>query len=201
MSDLIETKVISKYFLILALINTVAAICFTLPILIPTSGLPLIIGAFPGTWLIVGYFVFLIVGIMGMLGWSIVYGSLSSMFNKNETSKRLAIIQIVFIELSIYGVATTISFIGWQGGQALRQGLSIASVGFLIEPFVLPTGVFVSLVLYLLLEFFLLKSLPKASFWSPPASRSRFQDSGRLSQKPVFRLIVPALQPECMRTR
>ena len=39
------------------------------------------------------------------------------------------------------------SFIGWQGGQALRQGLSIASVGFLIEPYVLPTGVFVSLVL------------------------------------------------------
>ena len=54
---------------------------------------------------------------------------------------------MLFIELSIYGVASTISFIGWQGGQALRQGLSIASVGFLIEPYVLPTGVFVALVL------------------------------------------------------
>ena len=71
MSDLIETNLVSKYFLILALINTIAAICFTLPILLPTSGLPLIIGAFPGTWLIVGYFVFLIVGVIGTLGWSI----------------------------------------------------------------------------------------------------------------------------------
>ena len=147
MSNLIETKVISKYFLVLSLINTIAAICFTLPILFPTSGLPLIIGAFPGTWLLVGYFVFLIVGVMGMLGWSIVYNSMSTMFDRQNTSKRLSIIQMVFIELSIYGVASTISFIGWQGGQALRQGLSIASVGFLIEPYVLPTGVFVALVL------------------------------------------------------
>ena len=82
-----------------------------------------------------------------MLGWSIVYSSMPSMFNKHQTSKRLSIIQIVFSELAIYGVASTISFIGWQGGQALRQGLSIASVGFLIEPYVLPTGVFVALVL------------------------------------------------------
>ena len=147
MSDLIETNLVSKYFLILALINTIAAICFTLPILLPTSGLPLIIGAFPGTWLIVGYFVFLIVGVIGMLGWSIVYSFMPSMFDKHQTSKRLSIIQLVFSELAIYGVASTISFIGWQGGQALRQGLSIASVGFLIEPYVLPTGVFVALVL------------------------------------------------------
>ena len=106
MSDLIETKVISKYFLVLSLINTIAAICFTLPILVPTSGLPLIIGAFPGTWLLVGYFVFLIVGVMGMLGWSIVYNSMSTMFDRQNTSKRLSIIQMVFIELSIYGVAS-----------------------------------------------------------------------------------------------
>ena len=38
---------------------------------------------------------------MGMVGWSVVYSSLSSMFNKNETSKRLAMIQIVFIKASI----------------------------------------------------------------------------------------------------
>lgn len=147
MSDLIETKLVSKYFFILALVNTFAAICFTLPILNPTSGLPLIIGVFPGTWLLVGYFVFLIVGILGMLGWSVVYSLMPSMFNKKDTSKKFSIIQIVFVELSIYGVATTISYIGWQGGQALRQGLSIASVGFLIEPYVLPTGVFVALAL------------------------------------------------------
>ena len=137
MSNLIETKNISKYFLILALINTIAAICFTLPILIPTSGIPLIVGVFPGTWLLIAYLLFLIVGVLGML----------AIFQKKNTIKRLAIIHLVFVELAIYGCASTMSFIGWQGGQALRQGLSIASVGFLIEPYVLPTGVFVSLVL------------------------------------------------------
>tara|TARA_B100001245_G_C22778187_1_gene375895 strand:- start:243 stop:740 length:498 start_codon:yes stop_codon:yes gene_type:complete len=147
MSNTIETKIISKYFLILTLINTVAAIFFTLPILIPTSGIPLIVGVFPGTWLLIGYFLFLIVGVIGMLGWSIMYNLMGPMFNRSRTYKKLAIIQLVFIELSIYGVASTISYIGWSGGQALRQGFSIASVGFLIEPYVLPTGVFVSLVL------------------------------------------------------
>ena len=61
MSNTIEAKIISKYFLILTLINTVAAIFFTLPILVPTSGIPLIVGVFPGTWLLIGYFLFLIV--------------------------------------------------------------------------------------------------------------------------------------------
>ena len=61
MSNLIEARTISKYFLILALINTIAAIFFTLPILIPTSGIPLIVGVFPGTWLLIAYLLFLIV--------------------------------------------------------------------------------------------------------------------------------------------
>ena len=57
MSNLIEARTISKYFLILALINTIAAIFFTLPILIPTSGIPLIVGVFPGTWLLKRLFI------------------------------------------------------------------------------------------------------------------------------------------------
>ena len=147
MSNLIEARTISKYFLILALINTIAAIFFTLPILIPTSGIPLIVGVFPGTWLLIAYLLFLIVGLIGMLAWSLVYNLIESIFQKKNTIKKLAIIHLVFVELAIYGCESTMSFIGWQGGQALRQGLSIASVGFLIEPYVLPTGVFVSLVL------------------------------------------------------
>jgi len=147
MSDLIETKIISKYFLILALINTIAAIVFTLPILIPTSGIPLIVGVFPGTWLLIAYLLFLIIGVLGMLAWSLTYNLIESIFQKKNTIKKLAIIHLVFVELAIYGCASTMAFIGLQGGQALRQGLSIASVGFLIEPYVLPTGVFVSLVL------------------------------------------------------
>ena len=147
MSDLIEIKIISKYFLILALINTIAAIVFTLPILIPTSGIPLIVGVFPGTWLLIAYLLFLIIGVLGMLAWSLTYNLIESIFQKKNTIKKLAIIHLVFVELAIYGCASTMAFIGLQGGQALRQGLSIASVGFLIEPYVLPTGVFVSLVL------------------------------------------------------
>ena len=85
MSNLIETKNISKYFLILALINTIAAICFTLPILIPTSGIPLIVGVFPGTWLLIAYLLFLIVGVLGMLAWSFVYNSIDSIFQKKNT--------------------------------------------------------------------------------------------------------------------
>ena len=134
MSDLIEIKIISKYFLVLALINTIAAIVFTLPILIPTSGIPLIVGVFPGTWLLIAYLLFLIIGVLGMLAWSLTYNLIESIFQKKNTIKKLAIIHLVFVELAIYGCASTMAFIGLQGGQALRKGLSIASVGFLIEP-------------------------------------------------------------------
>ena len=54
---------------------------------------------------------------------------------------------MVIVELAVYGYAFTMSAAGWIGGQALRQGLSVAAVGFLIEPLVLPAGAFVALVL------------------------------------------------------
>ena len=146
LEETIETGIVSKYFFYLTIINTIAAIIITLPILVPTSGLPLIVGFFPGTWLLISYLSFLIVGVARMALWCFFYYILGNSFNKLHTNKVFAISQIVIIELSVFGYSITMAAVGWMGGQALRQGLSVAAVGYLIEPLVLPTGVFVSLV-------------------------------------------------------
>ena len=78
--------------------------------------------------------------------WCFFYYILGNSFNKLHTNKVFAISQIVIIELSVFVYSITMAAVGWMGGQALRQGLSVAAVGYLIEPLVLPTGVFVSLV-------------------------------------------------------
>lgn len=147
MADKIQTERVARYFLYIALVNTLAATIFTTPLLVPTFGLPLIVGVFPGTWLLIAYLSFLIVGVVGMVGWSAIYYFASKFMGKQETIKILAISHLVMVELAVYGYASTMSAAGWLGGQALRQGLSVAAVGFLIEPLVLPTGAFIALVL------------------------------------------------------
>lgn len=147
LAEKLDTERVARYFIYLALSNTLAAAIFATPLLVPTFGLPLIVGAFPGTWMVIAYLSFLAVGVLGMLGWSLVYFLSSRLMGKDQTIKFLAISHLVIVELSVYGYAFTMSAAGWIGGQALRQGLSVAAVGFLIEPLVLPTGAFIALVL------------------------------------------------------
>jgi len=136
----------SRYFMYITLVNAFAAAIFTTPILVPTFGIPLIAGIFPGTWMLIAYLTFLAVGVMGMVGWAAMYYLASHLLEKKKTSKIFAIMHLVIVEVSVYGFAALMSAAGWVGGQALRQGLAVAAVGFLIEWLILPTGAFVALV-------------------------------------------------------
>ena len=159
MPDLIESKLVSKYFLILALINTIAAICFTLPILIPTSGLPLIIGAFPGTWLLIAFLVHVTVGILGMVGWAGTYYISSRVMNKKTTNKLLARGHLFVTALGVYVTTTFFALAGFIGGRAMIpetgcvvlvdqcMGAGVAIVQTLITFTVIPTGAGMGLAL------------------------------------------------------
>ena len=144
--ETIETERMARYFMYVALVNAFAAAIFTTPILVPTFGIPLIAGIFPGTWMLIAYLAFLAVGVMGMVGWAAMYYLASHLLGKKNTSKIFAIMHLVFVEVSVYGFAALMSAAGWVGGQGLRQGLAVAAVGFLIEWLILPTGAFVALV-------------------------------------------------------
>lgn len=144
--DMIETERMARYFMYIALVNALAAALFTTPILVPTFGIPLIAGVFPGTWMLIAYVVFLAVGVMGMVGWAAMYYLASRLAGKKQTNKIFAIAHLVIVEVSVYGYASLMSAAGWLGGQALRQGLAVVAVGFLIEWLILPTGAFVALV-------------------------------------------------------
>lgn len=146
--ETIETERMARYFAYIALVNALAAALFTTPILVPTFGIPLIAGIFPGTWMLIAYLAFLAVGVMGMVGWAAMYYLASRLMGKKNTTKMFAIMHLVIVEVSVYGVATLMSAAGWIGGQALRQGLAVAAVGFLIEWLILPTGAFVALVVF-----------------------------------------------------
>ncbi|MBM3897439.1 MAG: hypothetical protein FJ358_02795 [Thaumarchaeota archaeon] len=146
--DSIGTERMARYFMYVSLVNALAAALFTTPILVPTFGIPLIAGIFPGTWTLIAYLAFLAVGVMGMVGWSAMYYLTSRLLGKKNTTKTFAIMHLVIVEVSVYGFATLMSAAGWIGGQALRQGLAVAAVGFLIEWLILPTGAFVGLVVF-----------------------------------------------------
>lgn len=144
--ETIETERMARYFTYISLINAFTAALFTMPILVPTFGIPLIVGIFPGTWMLIAYLSFLAVGVMGMVGWAAIYYLASRLMHKTQTVKIFAVAHLVIIEVSVYGLSSLMSAVGWIGGQALRQGLSVAAVGFLIEWLILPTGAFVALV-------------------------------------------------------
>jgi len=144
--ETIETERMARYFMYVGLVNAFAAAIFTTPILVPTFGIPLIAGIFPGAWMLIAYLAFLAVGVMGMVGWAAMYYLASHLLGKKNTTKVFAIMHLVFVEVSVYGFAALMIAAGWVGGQALRQGLAVAAVGFLIEWLILPTGAFVALV-------------------------------------------------------
>ena len=146
--ETIETERLARYFMYIALVNALAGALFPTPILVPTFGIPLIVGQFPGTWMLIAYLGYLTVGVMGMVGWAAMYYLASRLMGKKTTTKIFAIMHLVIVEVSLYGYTTVMTAIGWIGGMALRQGLAVAAVGYLIEWMILPTGAFVALAVF-----------------------------------------------------
>ncbi len=77
--------------------------------------------SWPGTWLLVAFLVFVIVGIFGALGWSLVYLKKSSS-GATEGNTGLLWLHLIFFEVGVLGATAMMAAIGFVGGNVVATG-------------------------------------------------------------------------------
>src|SRR5713101_2975653 len=127
----------------------VVAAAATVPVLIPELGLPLLLQIWPGTWMIVAYFAFLIAGVVGFVIWSLIYSMVPRLFGRQKLSRFLSLFHIVILETGVLGATALMGiFPGYIGGSLIHDGIGQFVVTRVIEWSVIPIGtlIFVALI-------------------------------------------------------
>src|ERR1700730_6266604 len=91
-----------KYFVYMTIVNAFAAVAFTTPVIIPQLAFPLKLTIWPGTWMFIAYFVFLIVGVLGTLGWAVLLDLVRRITGVESCDRFLAITSLVLVEVPVY---------------------------------------------------------------------------------------------------
>jgi hypothetical protein len=73
---------------------------------------------FPGEWLLFGYLIYLTVGVLGTLGWGVMYFFGARLFGKTEVNGKLALLHLALYEIAVVGASSIIAAIGYVGGVA-----------------------------------------------------------------------------------
>lgn len=123
----------------LALIDAVVASIWTLILLIRVKPfsylLPIMAEGGPGTWLILGYILFITVGFCGLLGFSTFYTQLEE--EGYVVDRRLAAFGVVALYVGATSATVLLGFGGALGGYARSiQHLPTQQVQAILEPFV-----------------------------------------------------------------
>jgi hypothetical protein len=139
---LISMNRLVRYFLYTTIFNVFAAVAFTTPVIIPELAFPLKLTVWPGTWMFIAYFVFLIVGVLGTLGWAVLLDLVRRVTGAESCDKFLAITSIVLIEVAVYVQTTFMFTAGYVGGTyEFAGGFGQAVITYIIGPLVIPIGV------------------------------------------------------------
>lgn len=136
-----------RYFIYLTIINLFAAIAFTAPVIVPELAFPLKLAVWPGTWMLVSYFVFLIVGVLGTLGWALLLDLVGRVSKEESCDKFLALGSLILVELAVYVETSFMFTAGYLGGTFILSGVGQSFVTYIIGPLVVPIGVSISLYL------------------------------------------------------
>ena len=144
----IDAETASRYFLYVTIVNIMIAALVTAPVLDPQLGIPIKINHWPGTWIFVAYFSFLIVGVLGMLAWAVIYYMLPRLLNKAAVSRSLLYGHLLVTEVAVVGATGLMGiFPGYVGGTLVQQGFPDIQVTRVVEWTVIPIGVFISLAI------------------------------------------------------
>ncbi len=139
---LISMNRLIRYFIYTTIFNAFAAVAFTTPVIIPELAFPLKLTVWPGTWMFIAYFVFLIVGVLGTLGWAVLLDLVRRTTGVETCDKFLATTSIVLIELAVYVQTTFMFTAGYVGGTYAFAGqFGQAVITYIIGPLVIPIGV------------------------------------------------------------
>ncbi len=138
----------AAYFFKAGLLNIVTAVAVTIPVMVPQLGLPLKLEVWPGTWMFIAYFVFLIVGVVGCFVWSFVYYMLPRIYGRNSVSDFMALAQVVTFEVAVYGIATFMGIdAGYYGGTLYHNGYGPVIITQIIAWAVIPIGTLIAVAL------------------------------------------------------
>jgi hypothetical protein len=138
---LVETRLASKYFLYASVFNSIAAVCFISPVLDPALKFPILITQWPGIYMVIGYSMFLVIGIVGMLGWSIVYHLSPTLLSKYVVDTRMTILHFALTEVGVYALSISMFIGGYAGATILYEGAGPAVVGAQMEIGVIPSAI------------------------------------------------------------
>ena len=77
--------------------------------------------SWPGTWLLVAFLVFVIVGIFGALAWSLVYSRKSSL-GATDGNAGLLWLHLILFEVGVVGATALMAAVGYVGGNVVATG-------------------------------------------------------------------------------
>lgn len=139
---------LSRFFIYATLFNLLVALGITIPIIVPEFTFPLVLTDWPGTWIFISYFLFLIVAVLGSLGWAVLLDFVKRRFNREYVNRYMAEAHLTLSYIGIYGQTTLMFVVGYRGGYAALLGYGHATITQgVIGWMVVPIGVFIFLFL------------------------------------------------------
>lgn len=118
----VSNEVASRYFGRIALVNALAAAIFAAPMLAPSLELPILLTEWPGIYIVIAYSFFVIVGVLGMLAWSVMYRFTPTFFSREYFDKRSVLVQLILSEVAIYTLSTVLFLAGYTGATLVHDG-------------------------------------------------------------------------------
>jgi hypothetical protein len=131
-SATVKTTDLARRFLALGTFNVVLSVIFTAVVLDPFLCVSVSPGMFgcrdnmvtswPGTWLFIGYFTWLIVGVVGSFGWAALFYLGNILRGKTEINALFSRLHILAFEVGVLGASACMAAVGYVGGGVIATG-------------------------------------------------------------------------------
>lgn len=123
---------LANRFLGLTAFNVVLSVIFTAVVLDPFLCVSVSPGQFgchdnmvtswPGTWLFISYFTWLIVGVVGAFGWAGLYYLGDKLRGKTEVNTLFSRMHLLLFEVGVLGATACMAAVGYVGGGVVATG-------------------------------------------------------------------------------
>jgi hypothetical protein len=143
-----RTEDLANEFLKLSVVNGFLAFVFTVPILAPMLCIATPPGLFgcistmdiqwPGTWVLIAWIVWILVGVMGSLFFATTYYFASKFWNKTKANNLLSTLHLVVFEVGVFGACGLMAAIGYVGGSYLSHGGNAIVASAVIQAQIIP---------------------------------------------------------------
>jgi hypothetical protein len=137
----------ARIFLYAALANALAAAVLVAPILYPGFEFPILITRWPGIYMVIAYTFFVLVGVIGMLGWGVMLYLMPSVMDKTAVRRPLLLLQLGTMEAGVYIFAVSMFVGGYVGAALDYAGTGGIIVGATMEVTVIPAALGIFLLM------------------------------------------------------